>query len=66
MEDGPLRYPTPSGIIEPISIFKARAEKIDEPRVKVIICQAEVDGLKCNASQQRLWCTTGRRGPSSH
>ena len=46
MEDDPLHHPMPSGIIEPISIFRARVENIDEPCVKAIIHQAEVDELK--------------------
>ena len=45
MKDGPLCHPTPSGIIEPISIFRARAENIDEPCVKAIIRQNRVDAV---------------------
>ena len=32
--------------MEPINIFRARAENIDEPSVKAITRHAEVDGLK--------------------
>ena len=46
MEEDPLPHPMPSGIIELICIFRARAEKIDEARVEAIIGDPEADGAE--------------------
>src|SRR6266498_3973153 len=45
-EEDPLPHPTPSGIIEPICIFRCWAEKIDEARVEAIIGHPEADGAE--------------------
>src|SRR5438128_7854326 len=46
MEEDPLPHPTPSGIIEPICIYRCQAKKIDEARVEAIIGHPEVDGVE--------------------